>query len=483
MSANRFVIGVDVGTQSAKVLIFADSGEVVAQGHHTLQPLEIPSPNRAIHPDDDLWVGTVGAFRAAVAQFTSAGHDTADIAAIGICIIRCCRALLRADGSLAHPVINWMDERLDHPHTHEGQYGEVSHVTTSSGYIGLRLTGERVDTCANLIGWWPIDDLTLDWSDDPELWDSCKLTRDQVFDLVRPGEQLGGLTAEAAATLGLPEGLPVVATAHDKAVEALGAGVLDPGTGLVSLGTYIAAMTHGPRHVPDADSFWTFQASLPGHYLYECWGVRRGMWSISWFRDQFGAAALDEADRAGVSVEEVLNAEAAHVPAGSDGLLTVHDWAAPPHAPFRKGAMVGFDGRHTRAHMYRSVLEGIALRLKNHMDPMAAEIDQPFTQLVVSGGGANSDLMMQILADVHGVPASRNRLRSSAAIGCAVNAGMFAGIWSTPAEATDVLVQRDDTFEPIAEHTRRYAALAAIEAAAHEHLDPMTQAISALDDD
>ncbi|MDG1366673.1 MAG: FGGY-family carbohydrate kinase [Acidimicrobiales bacterium] len=471
MAEQQFVIGVDVGTQSAKVLIFAASGEVVAHGQHSLRPLEIPSPNRAIHPNDDLWDGTVSAFRAAVAAFTAAGYDTAAIAAMGVCVIRCCRVLLRADGSLAHPVINWMDERLDHPHAHEQQYGEVSHITTSSGYVGLRLTGERVDTCANLIGWWPIDDLTLDWSDDPERWETCRLSRDQVFDLVQPGEQIGGLIASVAAELGLPEGLPVIATAHDKAVEALGSGVLDPGVGLVSLGTYIAAMATGEAHIADAESFWSFQAAIPGRYLYECWGVRRGMWSVSWFRDQFGAGAT----------EDELNSEAAGVSPGSDGLLTVHDWAAPPHAPFRKGAIVGFDGRHTRAHVYRSILEGIALRLKNHMDPMADELGQPFTGLVVSGGGANADVMMQILADVHGVPVSRNRLRSSAAIGCAVNAGMFAGVWSSSVEAADRLVQRDDTFEPIARNTERYARLAAIEAGLHEHLDPITEAISALE--
>ncbi len=477
-----FVVGVDVGTQSAKVLIFADSGEVVAEGHQALRPLEIPAPNRAVHPDDDLWDALAAAFRSAVAGFTGSGFDTADIKAMGICIIRCCRVLLRADGSLAHPVINWMDERLDHPHAHEDQYGEVSYITTTSGYIGLRLTGERVDTCANLIGWWPVDDVAMDWSDDPELWDSCRLNRDQVFDLVKPGEEVGRLSAEAADAIGLPAGLPVVATAHDKAVEALGSGALEPGVGLVSLGTYIAAMTHGARYVPDAESFWTFQASLPGSFLYECWGVRRGMWSVSWFRDEFGAAAasgvvaVNDPD-SDASLEELLNAEAAAVPAGSDGLLTIHDWAAPPHAPFRKGAMIGFDGRHTRAHMYRSVLEGIALRLKAHMDPMAAELDQPFTRLIVSGGGANSDLMMQILADVLGVPASRNELRSSAAIGCAVNAGMAAGLWASAEEATDRLVTRDDTFEPIVEHTRMYVELSAIESSVHSHLDPVTECL------
>ncbi|MEM8925888.1 MAG: FGGY-family carbohydrate kinase [Actinomycetota bacterium] len=483
MAERRYVIGLDVGTQSAKVVIFDDAGDVVAEGHRALQPMEIPAPNRAVHPGDDLWESTVAALAAAVERFTAAGHDLQAIEAMGICIIRCCRALLRADGSLAHPVISWMDERLDHPHAHEAQYGpidDVSHVTTSSGYIGLRLTGERRDTCANLIGWWPVDDLALDWSDDAEQWQACKLRRDQVFDLVQPGEQLGAVTAEVAAATGLPAGLPVVATAHDKAVEALGSGALEPGVGLVSLGTYIAAMTHGERYVADAESFWTFQASLPSRYLHECWGVRRGMWSVSWFANEFGAAAVAAAEAAGRttagrSIEELLDDEARLVPAGSEGLLTVHDWAAPPHAPFRKGAVIGFDGRHGRAHLYRSVLEGVALRLKNHMDPMAAELRQPFTELIVSGGGANSEVMMQILADVHGVPASRNRLRSSASIGCAVNAGLFTGIWSTAREATSALVERDDTFHPIAEHVERYGELAAIEADVHTHLDPITE--------
>ena len=131
--------------------------------------------------------------------------------------------------------------------------------------------------------------------------------------------------------------------------------------------------------------------------------------------------------------------------------------------------------------MYRSILEGIALRLRRHMQQMADELARPFDELVVSGGGANSDVMMQILADVHGVPVSRNRRRSSAAIGCAVHAGTFAGVWSSPDEAVDLLVRRAESFEPIAEHTERYTDLSAIEALMHQHLDPITEAISALD--
>ena len=105
MAEDRFVIGVDVGTQSAKVMIFAANGGDVAEGHQPLRPLEIPAPNRAVHPDDDLWDGVVAAIQEAVTGFVAVGHDVASIEAMGICIIRCCRALLRPDGTLAHPVV------------------------------------------------------------------------------------------------------------------------------------------------------------------------------------------------------------------------------------------------------------------------------------------------------------------------------------------------------------------------------------------
>ena len=105
----RYLIGADIGTQSAKVLVFADDGRLVAEGAQALRPLDIPAENLAEHPDDDVWTATAGAFRAAMAAFESQGLDPAAIDAIGLCVIRCCRALLHADGSLAWPVINWMD--------------------------------------------------------------------------------------------------------------------------------------------------------------------------------------------------------------------------------------------------------------------------------------------------------------------------------------------------------------------------------------
>ncbi|OON40915.1 sugar kinase [Izhakiella australiensis] len=481
--SQHYLIGIDIGTQSAKVVIFTTGGQIVCEQQQPLRPLATPAPQYAEHPDDDLWSALQIACRKAMACFHQLGGQNHQLLAAGLCVIRCCRVLMKSDGELAWPVINWMDKRLNQPYQHQPEYGDVSYVTTSSGYITHRLTGQLKDTCANYIGWWPMDNDRQQWSEDPALWQRCNLRPDQVLDVIPPGSIAGEVTAAAAQACGLPVGLPVVVTAHDKAVEALGAGSLTPGVALISLGTYIGAMTHGEKNHTDARHFWPFQASLPGSWLYECMDVRRGMWTVSWFRDQFGAAALAEATDRGVSIEQLMNQQAAQVPPGSEGLITLHDWAPPAEAEFRKGAILGFDGRHTRAHMFRSLLEGIALTMKNHMDKMADELGVPFHQLIISGGGANSDLFMQIFADIFGLPAQRNKMKSSAAIGCAINAGMAMKIWPDYASACAQLVQPGECFHPDARHHQLYQQLnEAVYQRLHSQLDPLFSQLSPLVD-
>jgi len=481
--SSKYLISVDIGTQSVKVIIFDLEGNIIRQSVEQLRKIHIPAPLLAIHPGDDLWDTLKIALLRIMKEFKHKQLDPNNIEAMGLCAIRCCRTLLKADGSLGYPVISWMDKRLNDPFQPSNEYKDIRYVSTSSGYITHRLTGEFKDTCANYIGWWPMDDETHSWSEDSEKWDSCNLTRDMVFDVVKPGEELGKLRDELAEEFGLPEGLPVIATAHDKAVEALGAGSLDEGSVLISLGTYIAALTQGKDFVRDSQDYWPFQASIPGRYIYECWGVRLGMWTVSWFRDQFGAAAVADAENRNIQIEELLEREASKVPAGSEGLMTLHDWAAPPHAEFRKGAMLGFDGRHTRAHMYRSLLEGLAFTLKNHVDKMAKELDTPTKNLVVSGGGANSDLFMQILSDVFGVPASRNEIRGSAAVGCAINAAMAINAFDTYEEAINKMVRVQHVFQSDMQAHSFYNKLnSGVYSKIQQHLDPLLEKLSPLVD-
>ena len=323
-----------------------------------------------MHPDDDLWESIVAASREAMTKFPG---DPADIVGVGLCTIRCCKAFLKADGSLLEPVMSWMDTRAYQP-CDPGR----SRARLRDHLVGLHdapvhraVPRQRRQQHHPAVAH---RHRHLAVERRPALFEQFNITRDLLVELQMPGDIAGYVTADAAAATGIPEGLPVVTTANDKAVEALGSGSLDERTALISLGTYIASMVHGHENRQDAVDFWTNFACVPGTYLYESGGVRRGMWTLSWFLDLLGPEFAAAAATQDISREEYLEREAELVPAGSYGLMTVLDWLAPTDKPFRKGEIIGFDARHTRGHVYRSILEAIALTMKQNVDAMCAEL-------------------------------------------------------------------------------------------------------------
>ncbi|MFE2990382.1 FGGY-family carbohydrate kinase [Streptomyces sp. NPDC059262] len=204
-----------------------------------------------------------------------------------------------------------------------------------------------------------------------------------------------------------------------------------------------------PGGAPAGADFWTNYACMPHSYLYESFGVRRGVWTVGWLRDLLGEEAVAGARAAGRSVEDHLNAEAAKVPPGCDGLMTVLDWLAPTDAPYRKGTILGFDGRQGRFHMYRSILEALALSVHATGTHMATELGTTYRHTVVSGGGSGSDLMMQIHADVFGVPAHRAEVNNAAGLGSAICAAVGLGAYRTFDEAIDAMVRPGAEFTQV----------------------------------
>jgi sugar (pentulose or hexulose) kinase len=453
--AGPYLIGIDCGTQSAKVVVVDAAGTVVASAQQMLRPMSRPRHGVALHPDDDLWTAIASASRQAMAAFTG---DPADIAGVGICPIRCCKAFLDAQGDLVEPVMSWMDERAYRPYLPDDP--RLAYATTASGYIAHRFTGRLVDTAANnIILQWPIDTDTWQWSDDPALYEQFGVRREQLFELQMPGEVIGPLTPAAAAATSIPAGVAVVHTANDKAVEMLGSGTLGESTALVSLGTYIAAMVHGHENHLSPANFWTNFACIPHRYLYESGGVRRGMWTLTWFLDLLGDEMAERAVSLGLSREEYLEREAAQVPAGSEGLMTVLDWLAPGDKPFRKGTMLGFDARHSRGHVYRSILEAIALTMKHHVDAMCTELGITLDEIVVSGGGSRSPLFMHIFADVFGITASRSTGASGASLGAAICAAAATGVHPDIATAAAHMASARESFLPDAANGAVYAQM------------------------
>ncbi len=447
----KYILGVDGGSQSSKIVIFDLEGNILCEDREELKPMYLAEPGIVEHPDDDLWTSIIKAFEKTLKKFDG---DVNDIIGIGLCTIRFCRALLKKDGTLAQPVMSWMDQRVSKVYEHTNP--EVEYVTTSSGYITHRFTGEFVDSAANYQGVWPMDTDTWNWIEDEEKFSEFNLSRDMLFKLKMPGQVLGYVSKEASKALGIPEGIPVICTANDKATEALGAGLLNGNEMLISLGTYIAGMTNGNDNPKGTTNFWTNFACIPKKYLYESNGIRRGMWTVSWFKNLIGPEFYEKTRTTEEKREHVLEAEALLVPVGSEGLMIVPDFLAPTSHLYKKGVMLGLDARHTRGHMYRSILEAIAMTMKMRIDEMCDELNKNYDNLIITGGGSNSDLFMHIFSDVFGKKVKRNLVNGSAVIGSAICVAVGLGVYSSFEEAVSKMVKTKDEFSPNLINTKKY---------------------------
>lgn len=452
--AKKYIIGIDGGSQSTKVVMYDLHGAVICEGKGALQPMYTPDADTVEHPDDDLWDSLCRAGKDLMRQFTG---NVDDIVGIGLGSIRCCRALLKADGTPAAQLISWQDARVTRPYEHTNP--DVAWVTSFSGYLTHRLTGEFKDNIANYFGQWPVDYRTWSWSRDPEVIRKFQIPQTMLFDVQMPGTVLGKITEQAARATGFPSGLPLVCTTSDKPVEALGAGLLDDETVVISLGTYIALMMNGKALPKDPLHYWPIMSSMPDTLLYEGYGIRKGMWTVSWLRDMLGESLLKQAAAAGVSPEDFLNQKATEVPPGCDGLMAVLDWLTNPWEPYKRGIFIGFNATMDYAWMYRAILESIALTLKNNYDNMCEERGHAARQLIVTGGGSNSDLFMQIFADVFNLPVRRNAINSCASLGAAINVAVGLGLYPSYDAAIGNMVCVKDTFTPVAQHAVLYEAM------------------------
>lgn len=449
----KYVIGIDGGTQSTKIGIYDLEGNLICEEKVMLRPLYVPNADTAEHPDDDLWDSLVKASRGLMGKFTG---NKEDILGIGLGSIRCCRTYLKKDGSLAYPVINWMDKRLAKPY--QNDIPEMAYLSTTTGYLTCKITGEFKDTAANYEGvYGPFNKKTWEWSDKEEDYLEYNISREMLFDLVMPGDILGYVTKAASIATGLPEGCPVIATANDKAVEGIGAALRDEETCLVSLGTYIGGMMQGKEYTETSVDYWCNLSAIPNEYLYETSvGIRRGMWSVSWFKELLGEEMESKANNLGLTVEELLEEEAKAIPSGSEGLITIGEFLSPNNMPYRKAMFIGFDGRHKRAHMYRSILEAIAMTMKISVDAMCNELGVRPKQVIVSGGGSNSPLFMKIFADVFGIKSVRNVINNAAGLGAAMNVTVALGVYSDYDTAMKHMVRIKDEFMPDLENTKVY---------------------------
>ena len=466
------VLGIDIGTSGSRALVVDDDGRIIASATSAHEPFRSPGPAWAEQDAPDWWRAAVDA----VKQVLASGVSAKDIQCIGLSGQMHGAVLLDAHGEPLRPSIIWCDQRtaeecrwLDREigparlleltsnpaltnftltkllwvRTHEPEvWKRVRHVLLPKDYVRYKLSGAFAIDVADASGTLMLDVAKRAWS--KEMLDASGISQDLLPLVLESPAVSAHVSAEAAALTGLVAGTPIVAGAGDQAAGAVGMGITRPGTVSVTIGTsgVVFAATEKPA-LDRKGRIHTFCHAIPGRWHVMGVTQAAGL-SLRWIRDQWQFGGGDDAYRK-------MTEEAAAVPAGSDGVL----WAPylmgerTPHVdPDVRGALLGLAASHTRGHVVRAVLEGVAFSQRDSFE-IFEELGVPAKKVRVGGGGARSALWREIQATVYGQPVENLVAEEGAAYGAALLAGVGAGVWPSVDAACDVAVKVAGVTPPV----------------------------------
>ncbi len=488
---SRNLLAIDNGTQSVRALLFDPRGNLLAKQRIPIEPYYSSAPGLAEQDPEAFWRAVCEACQGLWAQ----GVDKTSIAAVALTTQRSTVINVDENGKPLRPAIVWLDQRrIEGLKPVGGLWGAAFTVAGASetvaylqaeaeanwicmnqpeiwnethkylflsGYLTFRLVGQFVDSVACQVGYVPFDYKSQTWAKKWDWkWQAVPMDACLLPDLVPAASPLGTISAEAASATGLPQGLPLIAAAADKATEVLGAGCLEPHIGCLSYGTTATINTTHKKYIEVIPLLPPYPAAVPGQYSFEI-QIYRGYWMVSWFKHQFGLREQRLADEKGIEPEDLFDELIRTVPPGSDGLVLQPYWSPGLRfpGPEARGAVIGFSDVHTRAHLYRAILEGLAYALREGAERTERRSGVRITELRVAGGGSQSDAALQLTADVFGLPASRPHVYEASGLGAAIDAAVGAGIHPDFPTAIREMTRVRDTFEPDEKIHARYDEL------------------------
>lgn len=489
-SSADLVLAIDCGTQSLRALAFDGRGALVARRKVAYEPYFSSRPGWAEQDPELWWRSLVAASSGLVAELPG-GADR--IAALAVTTQRDTIVCLDGDLRPLRPAILWLDARRApapyHPSalvalgvslvgmrealqkTQEagkcnwimandpGLWERTRACVLVSGFLNARLSGELADSTASQIGHLPFDYRRQAWaapgSRNARMF---PIAPEKLPRLAPAGTELGRLSARAAAELGLPAGLPVIAAGSDKGCETIGSGVVDETAASLSFGTTATVQTTSQRYREPIAFMPAYPAAIPGRYNPEV-EIFRGYWMISWFKSQFAYAEVLEAEKRGLAPEAMLDELLRSTPPGGHGLVMQPYWTAGLSSPSAKGAIIGFGDVHERSHLYRAIVEGLAYGLKEGLEAIERASETRVRSLRVSGGASQSDAICQASADVLDLPMERGRTCEASGLGAAMCAAAGLGWYPGVEAASAAMSSSSRVFEPDPSNAELYAEL------------------------
>ncbi|MBV7535340.1 FGGY-family carbohydrate kinase [Duganella sp. sic0402] len=490
--ADQYLLSIDNGTQSVRALLFDLNGNLAAKSQIHLQAYFSEHPGWAEHDADGYW----DAVKAACQQlWRSTDIPRSAIKGVAVTTQRGTVINLDRDGNPLRPAITWLDQRrvgkqrplswwwraafkaarVEGTIEYFRREAEINWIAEQqpdiwaktykyvllSGFLNYRLCGLHVDSTGSQVAYLPFDYKRHQWAGRRDWkWQALQVRPDMLPELAEPGTVIGAITASAAAATGIPEGTPLVAAAADKACEVIGAGSLEPHIACLSYGTTATINTTSKKYVEVTPFIPPYPAAVPGAYSTEV-QIFRGYWMVNWFKEQFGHLEKMAGAEQGMAPEAMFDQLVNEVPPGSMGLMLQPYWSPGIRipGPEAKGAMIGFGDVHTRAHMYRSILEGLAYALREGKERIEKRSGVAVTQLRIAGGGSQSDAAMQLTADIFGLPAARAHVYETSGLGAAIAIAAGLGLHKDFDTATRAMTRPGRVFYPIPANQKIYDQL------------------------
>jgi sugar (pentulose or hexulose) kinase len=486
------LLAIDNGTQSVRAIIFDLRGNLIAKSRVPIEPYFSTAPGLAEQHPEVFWAAVC---QACQALWLKPEVYKENIAGVALTTQRSTIINLDKEGKPLRPAIHWLDQRrtpgLKPVGGVWGVLFKLAGMTETvaylqaeaesnwlqknepeiwqktdkyiqlSGYLTYRMTGRIVDSVGCQVAYIPFDYKKQDWAGKFDWkWQAVPVNQEMLPELVQPTDQLGAITKEAAEATGIPEGLPLIAAAADKACEVIGAGCVDPSIACLSYGTTATINTTHKKYVEVIPLIPPYPSAVPGAYSMEI-QIYRGYWMVSWFKREFGLSEERLAQQRGIEPEELFDDLVNSVPPGSMGLTLQPYWSPglKVPGPEAKGAVIGFGDIHTRAHLYRSILEGLAFGLREGAERTTKRSHIPITSIRVSGGGSQSKAAVQLTADIFGLPTSIPHVYETSALGAAMDAAVGLKLHPDFDTAVKEMTHIGQSFDPIPENARLYDEL------------------------
>ncbi len=456
------ILGLDIGTNSTKAILFDLSGRELAVAQQGYR-LHTPQSGWAEEDPDEVWQAALTALQ----QIASAAAGQWHIRALAMAAQSGSLIPCRADGTAVYPMITWLDSRTEELVKQWQEAGREARIRKLSGwslfpglpfpniawlgqfqpdvfarterflgvldFMNYRLTGQFCTDFSAGAEMQLVDVAASHWSD--ELAEIVGITPDQLAQLAPAGTVIGPITAEVSQRTGLPPGTLVVNGGHDQCCAALGMGMTEPGKLMLASGTawVINAITTSPDVTAAPASM-----NLSYHVAPQRWTISQLLGGFGatvewWLRENLQPAAPEQVlDRRHLfaQFDDLIR----HSPPGSNGLLFLPLGGGAQLAESRPGGgFIGLRLDHTRADMARAVLEGVAFEVRWALDTVR-QAGLPVEQVWLSGGASQSPVWPQILADVTGLPFTLTGYGNWPALGAAVLAGTGVGLFESLAE-------------------------------------------------